>query len=136
MSSPDKTHEQLMRDLTTLKLGRIAEIYREVLDEAARKNTPLLQTLAALAAEEAAARTERALQRRLRMAKLPKPKLLADYNFEFPTKIPKQKILRLFDCQFIERHQCGVFIGTTGTGKSHLLVALGYAASEKGVSVR
>ncbi len=118
MSSPDKTHEQLLRDLATLKLLRIAETYREVLDEAARKNTPLLQTLAALVAEEATARAERALQRRLRCARLPKPKLLAEYDFEFPKKVPKQKILRLFDCQFIDQHECGVFIGPTGTGKS------------------
>jgi len=136
MSNPDKTHEQLLRDLATIRLARIAEIYREVLDEAARKNTPFLQTFAALVAEEATARAERALQRRLRGARLPKPKLLAEYNFEFPKKVPKQKILRLFDCQFIDQHECGVFIGPTGTGKSHLLVALGYAACEKGLSVR
>jgi len=136
MSNPDKTHEQLLRDLGTTRLARIAEIYREVLDEAARKNTPFLQTFAALVAEEATARAERALQRRLRGARLPKPKLLAEYDFEFPKKVPKQKILRLFDCQFIDKHECCVFIGPTRTGKSHLLVALGYAACEKGRSVR
>jgi DNA replication protein DnaC len=33
------------------------------------------------------------------------------------------------------RHECAVFIGPTGTGKSHLLTALGYVACEKGISV-
>lgn len=37
MSTPaDKFHEKLRSDLAELKLHRIAEIYQEVLDEAAR----------------------------------------------------------------------------------------------------
>ncbi len=136
MTQHDKRHERLLRDLTVLKLSRIAETYREILDEAARKNTPTLEVLSTLFAEEAIARAERTLQRRIRQARLPKCKTLQDYDFTFPKRIPKQKILRLFDCQFVEQNQCGVFIGPTGTGKSHLLAALGYRACEQGISVR
>lgn len=132
----DDLHERLLRDLAALKLSRMAEIYREVLDESARKNASMLEVLSTLIGEEAAARSERALVRRMQRARLPQQKTLAEYDFSFPKRIPKQKILRLFDCQFVEQHQCGVFIGPTGTGKSHLLVALGYAACEKGISVR
>ena len=136
MTKRDETHEKLMRDLATLRLSRIAEIYREVLDEAARKNSSTLEVFSTLIAEEAIARSERALQRRIRQARLPKRKTLQEYDFTFPKRMPKQKILRLFDCQFIEQHLCSVFIGPTGTGKSHLLTALGYTACEKGISVR
>jgi DNA replication protein DnaC len=136
MTKRDEMHEKLMRDLVTLKLSRIAEIYREVLDEAASKNSSTLEVLSTLIAEEAIARSERALQRRIRQARLPKRKTLEEYDFTFPKRLPKQKILRLFDCQFIEQHLCGVFIGPTGTGKSHILNALGYTACEKGISVR
>jgi DNA replication protein DnaC len=45
-------------------------------------------------------------------------------------------ILRLFDCDFIGRQGCAVLIGSTGTGKSHLLTALGYTSVEHGYSVR
>jgi DNA replication protein DnaC len=136
MTQPDEAHEKLMRDLATLKLARIAEIYREVLDEAARKNSSMFDVLSTLIAEEAIARGERALQRRIRQARLPKRKTLEEYDFAFPKRMPKQKVLRLFDCQFIEQHLCGVFIGPTGTGKTHLLTALGYTACERGISVR
>jgi DNA replication protein DnaC len=136
MTKRDEVHEKLMRDLATLKLSRIAEIYREVLDEAARKNSSMLEVLSTLIAEEAIARSQRALQRRIRQARLPKRKTLQEYDFTFPKRMPKQKILRLFDCQFIEQHLCGVFIGPTGTGKTHLLTALGYTACERGISVR
>lgn len=136
MTKPDPLPEKLLRDLATLKLSRIAEIYRDVLNEAARKNSPLLDVLSTLIAEEAAACHERALQRRMRQAHLPKRKTLPDYDFTFPKRIPKQKILRLFDCQFIAEHLCAVLIGPTGTGKTHLLNALGYTACEQGLSVR
>jgi DNA replication protein DnaC len=112
-----KLHELLLADLAELKLTQIAQTYREVLDEAARKNTSLLETLASLVAAEVTVRRQRALDRRIRQAKLTKLKTLAEYNFEFPKRISKQKVLRLFDCQFVEQHQCGILIGPTGTGK-------------------
>ena len=136
MTQRDELHERLLRDLTTLKLLRIAETYREILDEAGRNNTSILEVLNTLFAEEATVRAERALQRRIRQARLPQCKTLEDYDFTYPKRIPKQKILRLFDCQFVEQNECGIFIGPTGTGKSHLLAALGYRACEHGISVR
>lgn len=133
---PHDDHEQLLRDLHTLKLTRIAEIYRETLDDASRKNCSTLEVLKTLMAEEVITRSERALTRRIRQARLPKKKTLEEYDFDFPKRLPKQKLLRLFDCQFIEEHFCGVLIGPTGVGKTHFLTALGYVACERGISVR
>jgi DNA replication protein DnaC len=132
----DNLQARLDRDLAELKLPEIAKGYREVLDEAARKGCSMLEVLATLFGMEQAAREQRALQRRLREARLPKQKTLAEYDFNFPKRIPKAAILRLFDCDFIGQHGCAVFIGPTGTGKSHLLTALGYTAVERGNSVR
>jgi DNA replication protein DnaC len=132
----DNLQARLDRDLTELKLPEIAKGYREVLDEAARKGSPMLEVLATLLGIEQAARQQRALERRLREARLPKPKTVAEYDFNFPKRIPKAAILRLFDCDFIGRHGCAVLIGPTGTGKSHLLAALGYTACERGYSLR
>lgn len=127
---------QLDRDLAELKLLEIAKSYREVLDEAARKGSSPLEVLRTLIGMEAAARQERALARRIREARLPPLKTLADYDFNFPKRVPKAAILRLFDCDFIDRHGCSVLVGPTGTGKTHLLTALGYVACEKRYSVR
>jgi DNA replication protein DnaC len=132
----DDPSVQLDRDLAELKLLEIANSYREVLDEAARKGSSPLEVLRTLIGMEATARNQRALERRIRQAHLPKQKTLAEYDFTFPKRIPKTAILRLFDCDFIDRHGCAVFIGPTGTGKSHLLTALGYTACERGYSVR
>ncbi|HLN27504.1 MAG TPA: IS21-like element helper ATPase IstB [Gemmataceae bacterium] len=131
----DNLQARLDRDLAELKLPEIAKSYREVLDEAARKGSSMLEILATLFGTEQAARQQRALERRLREARLPKQKTVAEYDFKFPKRIPKATILRLFDCDFIQQHECAVLIGPTGTGKSHLLTALGYTAAERGYSV-
>ena len=136
MARPDPSPTQLDRDLADLKLLEIAKYYREVLDEAARKGCSMLEVLATLIGMEQTVRQQRALERRLRQARLPKQKTLADYDFNFPKRVPKTAIVRLFDCDFIPRHGCAVLIGPTGTGKTHLLTALGYTACERGYSVR
>jgi DNA replication protein DnaC len=132
----DNLQARLDRDLAELKLPEIARSYREVLDEAARKGSSMLEVLAILFGLEQTAREQRALERRLREARLPKQKTVTEYDFKFPKRIPKATIQRLFDCDFIDKHECAVLIGPTGTGKSHLLTALGYVAAEHGHSVR
>lgn len=135
-SGEDPLHDQLRKHLAALKLTRIPEIYQETLDEAAGRSWSALRLLAHLFEEEANAREERSLERRVRRARLPRRKTLDEYNFDFPAQIAKQKILRIFDCDFVQTHRNVCFIGKQGTGKTHLLTALGYTAAEKGISVR
>ena len=123
MTSP--RHEKLLADLAELKLHRIAEVYQEVLDEAARKQSSMLDVLAALVGEELAVRRQGALQRRIHRARLPPRKTLQEYNFNFPKRIPKQAILRLFDCDFVAQHGCAVFIGADRNGQDASLDRLG-----------
>ncbi len=101
-----------------------------------RKQSSMLDVLVTLVGEELAFRRQGALQRRIHRARLPPRKTLQEYNFNFPKRIPKQAVLRLFDCDFVAQHGCAVFIGATGLGKTHLLTALGYTACEKAISVR
>ena len=127
---------RLDRDLADLRLLEIGRAYREALDEAACKGSSMLEVLAVLIVMEATGREQRALQRRLAQARLPQRKTLEDYDFNFPKRVPKAAIVRMFDCGFIDRHGCAVLIGPTGTGKLHLLTAFGYIAAERGYSVR
>ena len=59
MPRPDPTPTQLGRDLTDLKLLEIAKSYREVLDEAARKGSSMLEVLATLIGMEQTVRQQR-----------------------------------------------------------------------------
>jgi hypothetical protein len=51
------------------------------------------------------------------VARLPKQKTLAEYDFKFPKRIPKATISRLFDRDFIEHHGRAVLMGPTETVK-------------------
>ena len=68
---PSPKHQLLLAQLAELKLTQIAEIYAEVLDDAARKNSSAFDVLSALFGAEIAARHQRALARRIREARLP-----------------------------------------------------------------
>src|SRR5271166_409795 len=83
----DNLQARLDRDLAELKLLEIAKNYREVLDEAARKGSSMLEILAVLIGLEAGGRQQRALQRRLAQARLPKQKTLQEYDFNFPKRL-------------------------------------------------
>ncbi len=67
----DNLQARLDRDLAELKLLEIAKSYREVLDEAARKGSSMLEVLATLIGMEQTARQQRALERRLRAGTAP-----------------------------------------------------------------
>ena len=65
MARPDNSWPtQLERDLADLKLLEIAKHYREVLDDAARKGSSMLEVLATLIGMEQTVRQQRALERR------------------------------------------------------------------------
>lgn len=129
-------HEQLKRDLEALRLREVLRVYPEMLEQAATESWSSLKLIAHLIGAEAAARSQRALESRIKRARLPRLKTLEEYDFNFPKRIPKQKILRAFDCDFVESHGNVVFVGNQGTGKTHLLTALGYVACGKGISAR
>ena len=133
---PSPKHQLLQEQLAELKLTQIAELYVEMLDDAARKNSSAFDVLSALIGAEITARCQRALERRIREARLPPRKTAEEFDFTFPKRIPKQKVLRLCDCEFMTHHGCAVFIGPPGTGKTHFLTVLGYAACERQLTVR
>ena len=73
-----KLHELLLQNLAELNLKQIAPTYREVLDEAARCNSSMLEVLSSLVASEMTLRRQKALHRRILQAKLPNLKTLAE----------------------------------------------------------
>jgi DNA replication protein DnaC len=89
-TNPD-LHAALREHLAELRLAQIAESYQEVLNEAARKNCSPRDVLATLVAAEVTARRERALQRRIAAARLPKRKTREEFDMAFPKRIPQTK---------------------------------------------
>jgi hypothetical protein len=105
-------------------------------DAAARDGATHRAFLAELLASEVDARQTRRRDRRLKEAKFPRIKTLAAFDFAAAPAIPAGSVAPLADGAWIDRGEPVVLIGDSGTGKTHLLIALGVAACEQGRSVR
>ena len=78
---------------------------------------------------------ERATQLRLKRSFLPPQKTLKEFDFGFQRSISKEQMLRLSDCSWIDDAYNLLFLGPPSVGKTHLSIALGYAALENGYNV-
>ena len=63
-------------------------------------------------------------------------KTLDQYDFNFATGAPRKQIMELASLAFIERAENVVFLGPSGVGKTHLAIALGCLATQKGYKTR
>jgi DNA replication protein DnaC len=105
-------------------------------DAAARDGATHRAYLAELLAAEVDARQTRRRERRMKEARFPRIKTLAAFDFDAAPNIPPATIATLADGSWIDRGEPVVLLGDSGTGKTHLLIALGVAACEQGRSVR
>ena len=123
-TSPDALHQQL----SYLTLPFIRDHFEELARQAAQAPWTHVDYLARLIEGEAALRQDRATQRRIRQAKLPVIKTLEQFDFTWPSKINRTQVHDLFRLAFIEDKANLLLVGGVGLGKSHLGIALGYAA--------
>ena len=81
-------------------------------------------------------RDRRRAERQVRGAGFPRAKWLADFDFDANPGISPAVINTLAACDWVRKGQPLCLIGDSGTGKSHLLIALGTAAAMAGFRVR
>jgi DNA replication protein DnaC len=84
---------------------------------------------------EIAHRQTRSLVYRLALARLPQIKSLDHFDWS-NTPIPPEKLSPLTQCQFITQRQNLLLIGGSGTGKSHIALALAHKALQDNFRVR
>ncbi len=69
---------------------------------------------------------------RIRAAGFPARKLLEDFDERHPRGFDREAVARLGKADFVTARRNVVFVGPTGTGKTHLAVALGVRACQAG----
>jgi len=113
-----------------LYLTTVAEQFARLAEEAVtRKQSHLLEA-------EIEERERRAVVRRIKEAHFPAVKTLEEFDFQSAPHIPAAQLSRLSEGGYLERKEPVVLLGETGTGKSHLAVALGVAACRQRKRVR
>jgi DNA replication protein DnaC len=132
----DNNHMLLGANLKQLKLPAIAAEFVKLAREAADANEDYEQYLLRLSELEVAARASNAVQARTRAAGFPVAKDFDTFDFSAVPSLSKLKVLELARGEWIEQRTNTCFIGSPGTGKTHLAIALGLAACRQGKRVR
>jgi DNA replication protein DnaC len=119
-----------------LKLPTVRRRFRALADEAMREQQTPVAYLAALMEAEMTERAERREKRRLIDARFPQIKRLEDFRFSDNPKIPQATIATLAEGSWIDDRDSIILIGDSGTGKTHLCIALAVCACQQGRRVR
>lgn len=114
----------------------MAKALDEELARAARERSPPSEVLERLLAVEANQRLARRIDWRIKQARLPERKLLADFDFEFQKGVDRAQIMELAKLDFVRRRQSLIIAGSSGAGKSHLAKALLLLACGQGFRCR
>jgi DNA replication protein DnaC len=126
----------LEEHLKALRLPTFLREYDKVARECAAEGADYPRYLLRLSELELLDRDRRATERRIKAAKFPVVKTLDTFEFPALPKLNKKLVLELARCEFIDRRENVLALGNSGTGKSHLALALGMAACQGGYRVR
>jgi DNA replication protein DnaC len=125
-----KEHLQALR-LPTIQAG-CTKLARECLSE----GVDHLGFLLKICELELIERERKAAARRLKAAGLPAIKLISDFDFTAQPTIDRLLVLDLMRCEYLNRKENLLLIGTSGTGKTHVATALAVEACSQGKRVR
>jgi DNA replication protein DnaC len=128
-------NEALQKALTKLRLSGLAQSLDVRLQEATGNHLNHVEFLELVLQDELAVRNERLIARRLKAASFRDQKTLEDFDWQFNPSIKKKGIYDLATGRFIREARPILFLGPPGTGKSHLVQALGYQAIKNGFTV-
>ncbi|WP_327596880.1 IS21-like element helper ATPase IstB [Streptomyces chartreusis] len=119
-----------------LRLPSIRQQFPDLADGAARDQMSYRAFLAELLMAECDDRARRRSERRIKAASFPRDKSLRAFDFEANPNVDPATINTLATCDWVKKGEPLCLIGDSGTGKSHLLIALGTEAAMNGYRVR
>ena len=110
--------------------------FSELAEAASRDQRSYRGFLAELLVAECDDRARRRSERRIKAASFPREKSLRSFDFDANPNIDPAFIHTLATCEWVKRGLPLCLIGDSGTGKSHLLIALGTEAAMAGFRVK
>jgi len=129
---------QLLLDhhLKTLKLPTFLREYAKQARLSADEGVDHITYLARLAELELIDRERRLVERRIKQARFPAVKQLESFDFKAIPGLNKMLVLDLARSEYVSRRENVILLGPSGVGKTHIALALGLAACQRGLSVR
>ena len=127
---------ELQRSLRQLRPGGMAAVLETRLHQAQAEPMAPIDLLSCLVSDELTRRSDRLLERRRKEAGFrDSGRTLHNFDFSFNPKMNRSLVFDLATGAFIARHEDALFPGPGGTGKSHLVQAIGHAAIQQGYRV-
>jgi len=118
-----------------LKLVGMRAAFDEVLANGVKRQHPVQQIVADLLKAEIAEKHARSIKYQLTIARMPLAKEIEDFDFE-GAPINETLTRELATGAFLAEQRNAVFVGGTGTGKTHLAIAIGRACIRAGARGR
>jgi DNA replication protein DnaC len=134
--SETKSTVLVKHHLKQLKLPTMHSECEKVAACSAKQNLDHLAYLLALCELELVDRERRAAERRLKAARFPSTKTLDEFDFDARSSINKPLVLELAKGDWIDKRENLLLVGPSGTGKTHVAIALAMAACLHGRKVR
>jgi len=130
-----KAQQQTLAYLKTLNLQGVLQGFDEMINDAESRKVSYLTFLNSVFSAEIDFRIKRRVERNMTGAHFPVHKGLEDFDFGRVKGIGKSEAVNLLDCRWIDTKENLLFFGPPGIGKTHLAIAFGRTAVEKGYKV-
>jgi len=127
---------QLLENLKFLKLAAIKSNLETSLRQAREAGADPSEFLLSITDLEVGSRMENGRKRRIQQAKFPLLKPIETFDFEAAKDCDIRRIKQLLEGDYIKRAHNVIFLGKSGTGKTHLATALGMEACRLGIRTR
>lgn len=125
--------EQFTGNCRYLGLKLLAEEYQQMVDKAGRNTVGYYEFICDIVQAEASSKYQRRIEYLVKNSRLPQPlKMMAEFDFDFQPKLDRKLVMDLALLGFIERNESILFLGRSGTGKSHLAQSLALMACQGG----
>ncbi|HHH27259.1 MAG TPA: hypothetical protein ENK57_02765 [Polyangiaceae bacterium] len=132
----DAVMARLVAHLDFLRLTHTRKQLDDVLAWARSARPAPIELLEHVLGEEVATKRDARIERRITTSGLCERKLLETFDFDFQPTLDRGTVVELARLDFVDRAEDVVINGNPGTGKSHILKAIGLRACERGIRFR